>query len=59
MCRVPRIRMQAQLINGAFSGLAGAVLAINLGIFQQNLTNGLGFIAVALRATSAPGGRSA
>lgn len=45
---VPRIRMQAQMINGAFSGLAGAVLAINLGIFQQNLTNGLGFIAVAL-----------
>jgi general nucleoside transport system permease protein len=45
---VPKIRMQAQLINGAFSGLAGAVLAINLGIFQQNLTNGLGFIAVAL-----------
>lgn len=45
---VIRVRYQAQLINGAFAGLAGAVLAINLGIFQQNLTNGLGFIAVAL-----------
>ena len=45
---VARVRYQAQLINGAFAGLAGAALAINLGIFQQNITNGLGFIAVAL-----------
>jgi len=33
---------------GVFAGLAGAVLAIELGIFQPNLTNGIGFIAVAL-----------
>ena len=30
------------------AGVAGAALAIELGIFQQNLTNGIGFIAVAL-----------
>ena len=31
-----------------YAGIAGAVLAITLGIFQQNLTNGAGFIAIAL-----------
>ena len=30
------------------AGLAGAALALELGIFQQNLTNGHGFIAIAL-----------
>lgn len=45
---VTRVRYQAQLINGALAGLAGGALAIELGIFQQNLTHGLGFIAVAL-----------
>ena len=29
-------------------GVAGAALAIDLGIFQQNLTNAQGFIAIAL-----------
>jgi general nucleoside transport system permease protein len=32
----------------ALAGLGGAALALELGIFQQNLTNGIGFIAVAL-----------
>lgn len=32
----------------ALAGLAGAALALELGIFQQNLTNGQGFIAIAL-----------
>ncbi len=45
---VVRVRYAAQLINGALCGLAGAALAINLQIFQENLTAGLGFIAVAL-----------
>jgi simple sugar transport system permease protein len=36
------------MIGGTLAGTAGAVLAISLGIFQQNLTNGAGFIAIAL-----------
>lgn len=32
----------------ALAGIAGAALAIELGTFQHNLTNGIGFIAVAL-----------
>jgi simple sugar transport system permease protein len=46
---VTRIRYSTQLIGGAMAGLAGASLSIGLlGVFQQNLTGGLGFIAVAL-----------
>ena len=45
---VARTRYLAQVINGGCAGLAGAALTIELGIFQQNLTNGIGFIAVAL-----------
>ena len=30
------------------AGLAGAALTIQLGTFQNNITNGMGFIAVAL-----------
>ena len=41
-------RYAAEMIGGTFAGIAGAVLAISLGIFQQNLTNGAGFIAIAL-----------
>ena len=36
------------LIGNSMAGLAGAALALELGIFQQNLTNGHGFIAIAL-----------
>lgn len=36
------------IIGNGLAGLAGAALAIELGIFQQNLTNAMGFIAVAL-----------
>ena len=35
-------------IGGTLAGVAGAALAIDLGIFQQNLTNAQGFIAIAL-----------
>lgn len=42
------VRFAAVTIGGAFAGVAGAALTIELGIFQQNLTNGIGFIAVAL-----------
>lgn len=45
---VARIRYATQLIGGTLAGIAGGVLAISLGIFQQNLTNGAGFIAIAL-----------
>lgn len=45
---VSRIRFVAVTIGGGFAGVAGAALTIQLGIFQQNLTNGIGFIAVAL-----------
>lgn len=36
------------IIGNSFAGLAGAALALDVGIFQQNLTSGQGFIAVAL-----------
>jgi simple sugar transport system permease protein len=46
---VTRIRYSTEIIGGAMAGLAGASLSIGLlGVFQQNLTGGLGFIAVAL-----------
>jgi simple sugar transport system permease protein len=45
---VTRVRYAAVTIGGVLAGVAGAVLAIGLGIFQQNLTNAQGFIAIAL-----------
>jgi len=45
---VAGIRYATVLIGGALAGAAGAVLSIELRIFQQNLTAGAGFIAVAL-----------
>jgi ABC-type uncharacterized transport system permease subunit len=45
---VAGVRYATQMIGGTLAGAAGAVLAISLGIFQQNLTNGAGFIAIAL-----------
>jgi len=41
-------RYSAIIIGNGLAGLAGAALAIELGIFQQNLTNAMGFIAIAL-----------
>jgi general nucleoside transport system permease protein len=46
--RVNRIRYSTVLLGSTLAGLAGASLALELGIFQQNLTQGQGFIAVAL-----------
>ena len=45
---VVRIRYASVTIGGVLAGAAGAVLALTLGIFQQNLTNAQGFIAIAL-----------
>jgi general nucleoside transport system permease protein len=45
---VTRIRYSAVLVGSTLAGLAGATLSVQLGIFQQNLTQGAGFIAVAL-----------
>lgn len=46
---VAKIRYITVTLGGAFSGLAGASLSIALlNIFQQNITSGQGFIAVAL-----------
>ena len=45
---VARTRVIAILIGNGMAGLAGAALTLGLGIFQNNLTQGLGFIAVAL-----------
>lgn len=45
---VVRTRYIAILIGNTFAGLAGAALVLRGGIFQPNLTQGLGFIAVAL-----------
>lgn len=41
-------RVAAILIGNTMAGLAGAALALELGVFQQNLTSGRGFIAIAL-----------
>jgi simple sugar transport system permease protein len=45
---VGRIRYSTVIVGSALAGMAGAALSIQLGIFQQNLTQGMGFIAVAL-----------
>ncbi|MAU12070.1 MAG: ABC transporter permease [Anaerolineaceae bacterium] len=46
---VSRVRYITSTIGGAMAGLAGASLSIALiGAYQQNLTSGMGFIAVAL-----------
>ncbi|NOX22360.1 MAG: ABC transporter permease [Actinobacteria bacterium] len=45
---VERTRYVAILIGNTMAGLAGVALVLELGIFQPNLTQGLGFIAVAL-----------
>lgn len=46
---VARVRYITVTLGGLLSGIAGASLSLALlDIFQQNLTNGLGFIAVAL-----------
>lgn len=46
---VQRFRFQAVAIGGAFAGLAGAYLSIGVaGSFAENMTNGRGFIAIAM-----------
>jgi len=45
---VARVRYSTLIAGNGLAGLAGAALAIELGIFQHNLTNGMGFIAIAL-----------
>lgn len=45
---VKRTRLLTILIGNALAGLAGAALVVPFGTFQQNLTAGRGFIAVAL-----------
>ena len=46
---VSRVRYFTLILGGVMSGIAGASLSIALlNVFQQNLTSGLGFIAVAL-----------
>lgn len=46
---VSRVRYFTVTLGGVLSGIAGASLSIALlNVFQQNLTNGMGFIAVAL-----------
>ncbi len=47
--QVNRVRYATVILGGALAGLAGASLSIGLlNVFQQNITNGMGFIAVAL-----------
>jgi ABC-type uncharacterized transport system permease subunit len=45
---VNRTRTVTILVANMLAGVAGAALALEIGTFQQNLTNGIGFIAVAL-----------
>lgn len=45
---VARTRYTTIIIGNLFAGVAGTSLVLGLGIFQNNLTNGQGFIAVAL-----------
>jgi ABC-type uncharacterized transport system permease subunit len=47
--RVQRVRWLATMSGGAFAGLAGAVLVCGpLGLFVRNVTNGRGWVALAL-----------
>ena len=47
--RVNAVRYATVILGSALAGLAGASLSIGLlNIFQENMTNGIGFIAVAL-----------
>ena len=45
---VNRTRLITTVIASTMASLAGASLALEVGIFQQNLTSGQGFIAIAL-----------
>ncbi|MEA3336806.1 MAG: ABC transporter permease [Chloroflexota bacterium] len=46
---VNAVRYASVTLGGALAGIAGASLSLSLlGIFQENMTNGIGFIAVAL-----------
>ncbi len=46
---VNRVRYFTLMVGGGMAGVAGASLSIGLlNVFQENMTNGLGFIAVAL-----------
>ncbi len=46
---VNRMRYMAVILGASLAGIAGASLSISLlNIFQENMTNGMGFIAVAL-----------
>jgi simple sugar transport system permease protein len=45
---VNRVRYSTVILGSTLAGIAGAALALELGIFQSNLTQGEGFIAVAL-----------
>jgi len=45
---VTLVRYSAVIVGSTLAGLAGATLLIETGIFQENLTQGAGFIAVAL-----------
>jgi ABC-type uncharacterized transport system permease subunit len=45
---VVRVRYSAVIFGSTMAGLAGAALLVLDGIFQENLTQGAGFIAVAL-----------
>lgn len=45
---VNRVRTTAIIFGNTMAGLAGAALALEIGFFQQNLTAGRGFIAIAL-----------
>jgi len=45
---VARTRYATVTIGSTLAGLAGAALLLDVGIFQQNITNASGFIAVAL-----------
>lgn len=45
---VTRTRFIAILLGCSLAGIAGATLSLQLAAFQHNLTNGIGFIAVAL-----------
>ncbi len=45
---VTRTRYATVTIGSTLAGLAGATLLVDVGIFQQNITNAAGFIAVAL-----------
>lgn len=46
--KVERVRFAALILGGALAGLGGAFLSLHLGVYRDGMTQGRGFIAIAI-----------